>query len=560
MRKKLRDWPVQAFQFWVRPECAIPEALYAEGRKRTLLWNELVLLAAENAKDYQRLFAEDAAALKAQKAREKALAEYEQAKADLNGAKKKHKTRSAASPELGPYIDALAATLDVLRKAGGTLKAARKAARISLAREIAALQASFFGRINDAVRKSGIYWADAQDLGDRFKTAWRMGLKTGSLPKPQRFRGELRFLHRFTGGGVQIEKIFSDTPRAKRLKITPVGGGVYESCRRGEISQREMKRQARTTLYMQICGYELVFRTILHRDIPAGSILKSATLKSVKAGKNTRWSVSLVVEMPPGDGVPAQGAGVAGIDVGWRVSDDTIRVAVVSGDDTEEICLPPRMLKREERIRDIQRERDGVLEAMKKQIPAMLPADLPAELKANWHMARQGRFVRILRYLSDNNPGHFLVAEIDRWRRKDRRMVDELAGLKARNIRDRRAYYYNTAHRLCRKYGKVVVENLDLAAMARRTDVAREGEPPEASRFYSRIAAVGSFTEILKTVAGKTGTEFEAVDPQYTTMKCNECGEIVHPADRAALHWECPSCGAIWDQDVNAARNLGAAV
>jgi transposase len=64
------------------------------------------------------------------------------------------------------------------------------------------------------------------------------------------------------------------------------------------------------------------------------------------------------------------------------------------------------------------------------------------------------------------------------------------------------------------------------------------------------------FRDELKHQSAKSGAEI-AVLAGASTQHCHACGHRNSGVpDRSARIWTCTNCGATWDQDENAARNL----
>jgi putative transposase len=103
--------------------------------------------------------------------------------------------------------------------------------------------------------------------------------------------------------------------------------------------------------------------------------------------------------------------------------------------------------------------------------------------------------------------------------------------------------------RLARKYGTVVVEDLNVAGMLANRRLAR------------RIADAG-FAEIRRQLSYKTawnGGRLVVADRWYPSSKaCSACGVVKSKLTLAERTYECTTCGLVLDRDLNAARNLAA--
>jgi putative transposase len=110
--------------------------------------------------------------------------------------------------------------------------------------------------------------------------------------------------------------------------------------------------------------------------------------------------------------------------------------------------------------------------------------------------------------------------------------------------RTRKEFHYLTAHKLCKKYDLIGIEDLNIRALT-KTRLAK-------SIFD---AAWGQFSRILETVAVIRGNWIVKVNPYGTSQKCSGCGENV-PKDLSVRMHNCPHCGTVLDRDHNAAINI----
>jgi putative transposase len=129
----------------------------------------------------------------------------------------------------------------------------------------------------------------------------------------------------------------------------------------------------------------------------------------------------------------------------------------------------------------------------------------------------------------------------------------------------RLSFFYEQAHCLFEKNDIVIVEDLDIEAMARRPAPEKEEEtgqylPNGASRKAGLNTSIydagwGMFLRILKNVAEKLGKQVIAVEPAYTTERCSSCSELVKKKLSTRTH-RCQHCGYSADRDYNAAKNI----
>lgn len=154
------------------------------------------------------------------------------------------------------------------------------------------------------------------------------------------------------------------------------------------------------------------------------------------------------------------------------------------------------------------------------------------------------------------NPRHYRTAQAT-LRRKQRRLCARKRGSQrrckmARSVaqthlkieRQRRDFHVKTAKRYADAYERIVVEDLNMRALAR-------------SRLAKSVLDAGwsAFLNILTCKAESAGGVVIRVNPRFTTQACSRCGELVQKSLSVRTHI-CPHCGFVADRDVNAARNI----
>ncbi len=558
--KRLRDWPILCIKYGIKPLADIPQEILDVGRKQINLWNRLIEIARQNKETFKELLSNEEVN-QLQNGYDEVKKQYEIKKEELKQAKIKFRTRKKSNSDLQPFIEDRDNALNVLREKLKLLREAKRKSKEALHSQI--LQEyynNFFSKVNQTVKESGIYWCDAESIRDKFITSWRKTLKSGNEMHFRSFNEELHFEYRFTGGGLPIAKVMTANKRF-RFKIKPIDKNIYSLWRNKEISQNEMKRRAKTVVTINIAGHNIQFKTTLYREISEKSMLKKVIIIRAKQGYNMKWSMSLTLEIPSEKKAAFTSedkiVATAGIDVGYRIIDERLRVAVlVSNLEKKDIYIPRKILSSELRYKKIQKERDALLEGMKKELVANMPSNVPTQLQSNWHLARNKRLVKILHYLKSHDPEHIACKKLTRWFAKDARIYNEMSGLRTRSRKHRRWFYYNVAHEICRRYERICLEELNLAKMHRKPEIDDSRKIPDETKWYRDIAANGEFLNLLKYVALKYNTEVKVIDAAFTTMQCHKCGKITDQRNREKLNWICEHCGATWDQDVNAAENL----
>ena len=91
----------------------------------------------------------------------------------------------------------------------------------------------------------------------------------------------------------------------------------------------------------------------------------------------------------------------------------------------------------------------------------------------------------------------------------------------------------------------------DLTGITERTRV--KGTERRAQRSNWSFAQLRTFLEYKSK---RMGVPFAAVDPAYTSQRCNTCGHIEKSNRRSQSEFLCQSCGHTAHADVNAAHNI----
>lgn len=106
-------------------------------------------------------------------------------------------------------------------------------------------------------------------------------------------------------------------------------------------------------------------------------------------------------------------------------------------------------------------------------------------------------------------------------------------------------WQWKTCHELCRRYGTICIEDLNLTGM---------------TRLWGRKMndlAFGLFMQKLEHVAAKYGTEVVKIDRFYASSKtCSVCQYVNERLTLDQRKWTCPQCGMVHDRDLNASVNI----
>ena len=114
----------------------------------------------------------------------------------------------------------------------------------------------------------------------------------------------------------------------------------------------------------------------------------------------------------------------------------------------------------------------------------------------------------------------------------------------------RRDFLHELSTRIVRDNDTIAIEDLNVCGMIRNRALARA------------ISCTGwaEFRSMLEYKATRHGRALIAVDRWYPSSKtCSACGHLLAELSLSTRTWQCPSCGARHDRDVNAAKNILAA-
>ena len=125
-----------------------------------------------------------------------------------------------------------------------------------------------------------------------------------------------------------------------------------------------------------------------------------------------------------------------------------------------------------------------------------------------------------------------------------KRRLFELNQLHYKIVNARNDFQWKLAHELCKNYGTIFIEDLNIDAMKRIW-----------GRKISDLSH-SSFVDKLICIASKYGVKVHKIDRFYPSSKTCECGYIHKELSLKDRTWECPNCHRINDRDLLAANNI----
>ena len=329
------------------------------------------------------------------------------------------------------------------------------------------------------------------------------------------------------------------------------------------------------------------FTIEMHRPLPAGNKIKWAWLRRTRVGPNEKWEFQVTLEEVVGLTAPDPRRAVDGfvaVDVGWRLNADSadrdcgfkseehedlvhssgcrrtdLRVAKWVGSDgkTGEIRLPKRWLCAYYKVHDLVSIRDKDFNQV---VAALLQwtkqHDVPEWMKEslryahNWN--KPPKLIKLYRHWTTNRfPGDESgYTAIQNYYRRDQHLYAYESHLR-NQVNDYRANLYRTeVAKLSRRFKTVVLEDIDMSALAKRKEPEDAHLEKDAARLHRNAACISSLRTFFKEKMA-----VRKINPAGTSYICNGCGEASFKGNSDAT-LICGSCGREWDRDENAALNI----
>jgi hypothetical protein len=440
------------------------------------------------------------------------------------------------------------------------VKRARKAnaeANRALMRE---LNADRLRRVREAQAQAGLYWCGRMEVLRNYEVARRRAMREGRRLKPRPWNGTGTVCVYFQKG-LNVSGVFGDNGR---LQIDPIPEDAWKS------PSRSVRRQlARTRVRMRIAADAdlspvwLELPMTMHRPLPDRGVIRWASIVREQVGLSFRHRLLLTVREPaPPNAIERPGEAV-GVDVGWRVTPDGLRVAYWYGADGNHgaLVLSHSDLAAFRQIDSLQ----STITAAHDQARSFLQSyanshKVPEPLAALGAAALASSSPRALvRMFQEWQANRYLVdakafARISAWHKQHVHLWTWQANLRDQLIRKRRELYRRFAADLARRYRSVFLNDVQLRRISARPPAVRATIP--AQRQYRFIAAISVLFRIVQHAFEKQGGAMIRVKAEHATMSCHTCGVVDQWNPAATLTHTCSNCGITWDQDYNAARNV----
>ena len=347
-----------------------------------------------------------------------------------------------------------------------------------------------------------------------------------------------------------------------RLRVDPVPPGTYEGTR------GDQRRGARTVAHVQVAAAAdprwVSLPIVMHREVPAGAVVRTAKLHAWREASHVYYQLQLTVLLPDAPMVPVRAETAVGVDLGWRWQ-ESVRVAYVArGDGTGgPVTLPndvPAAFDKSASLRSI---RDRNFDDARRDLAEWMAShDAPDWLRemtshlAQWRAAAKLASVAIAwrdrRFAGDRG----VFKAVEAWRKQDKHLWEWEHNGRRKALARREQGYRTWAAEIARSASLVVLEDFDLRQVARKPPVEEQGDHDDLARSQRIAAAPGVLRSALVDACRSRGVRVVLVAPAFTTLRGEPCGAVPHGDAARYLSHRCPACGAIWDQDANAAANI----
>jgi hypothetical protein len=552
MKRKTSLLPTRIYTYGCLPPTGNAELVEEQYKKARVYRNKLIELELERRRAYRAIMEPLPTVAPIAGDVVRLGAELEAVRLELRGASKEARRRVPVNDVAKARIKGIVAAL---RKARPALRDAKRAARVlpDVAAALEALDAETEGKIKAARTTCGVYWGTYL----RVEAAVEQARKSHADP---------RFGHWDGSGsvGIQIQK-------PKVLGVQGLFGGSDTRIQIAPLGPQKSKRHTCTTLQFRIGSTDkgapvwATFPVFWHRPLPPDADIKWAWISRWRQGHRMKYELQIAFESAQVQRSTPVGEGSCGIDIGWRdMGSDELRIGYLKDDQghTEEIRLPASIKVDLDQLDSLHAIRDRNFNETRAMLLAWIETHEAPVLRelfpalASWHSSQ--RFMRAIwawskqRFAGDEHvygacaayakqEWHLNEMEVNRRERVHRRKLD---------------FYRVTAARIARTYAEVKMEDFDLRAFARKKEIEdKDKESAPAQRHNRHVAGVATFRDYVKHACSTNGAKFVLVDAAYTTRKCAQC-DHVNKAVGPQLLFVCANCGAEWDQDDNASKNI----
>lgn len=412
-------------------------------------------------------------------------------------------------------------------------------------------------RIQEAQVSAGLYWCNRTAVVRNYEVARARAMKEGRRLKGRLCNGAGSVCVYFQRG-LQVAAVFGDNGR---LQIDPVPEEAWNS-----PSRSTRRRLARTNVRMRVAVNAggpvwLELPMTMHRPLPEGAVIRWATIVREQIGLAWRHRLLLTVRTPACQN--ARSADAVGVDLGWRITPEGLRVAYWCGTDGRHGTLVLRRadLLAFKQIGALQSAIKAAHEQAKSFLRSYLDRQaLPAPLMERASAALSSPSPRLLVTLlqewraSRFSGDRYGFGRISAWQKQHIHLWTWQANLRDQLIRKRRELYRCFAAELASRYGIAFVNDVPLRRIVKRSLVVCENIPAQRQNRF--VAAVSVLVRILQNAFEKNSGTLTRIQSAGAMMACYSCGTLDQWNPAETLTHTCSHCCTTWDQDFNASLNL----
>lgn len=400
----------------------------------------------------------------------------------------------------------------------------------------------------------GLYWGNYLDVERNYRTARQRAARRLAFKRPVP-EGVVSVWFQ---DGLPAEQVWGED---SRFSMDLVPREAWDSPVRG-VRRRLAHTHGRLRVGSEGPRHPLYveFDMVMHRPIPSAGIVRHVSLVRRRAGPDVKYALMVTVDesaLP----LPHAATGlVLGVDLGWRLIGETVRVGYVATADgrvRRDLVLPGRVTGGFTQLRNLASIRDNLFNGARARLREVLktlvaPDWLARETATLAHWRSQRRLAVLLslwrgqRFDGDAE----VFADLGAWHTRDLHLWRWEANLRDQLLRHRREVYRQWAKEVAGMASMVALEDFDLRGVTGAAD-----ELPAAARMRHE-AAVHTLRDCIEAACAARGVQALRVAPQYTTQRCHQCADLMQFDARKEVSVQCPHCGSQWDQDDNAARNL----